>query len=83
MERATECIRSITLLLQPCRRDLFICPASTEQMPCVTQCNKSAGALEWWVDLFPPWPYLSRAVGKDRGVLHVPYPEDLYLFTLE
>lgn len=39
---------NITLLLQPCRRDLLTCPASKERMPCgssATQCNKSARAL--------------------------------------
>lgn len=45
--RATE-PTNITLLLQPCRRDLLTCPAFKERMPCgssVTQCNKSARAL--------------------------------------
>lgn len=35
------------------------------------------------ISMFPPWPYLSRAAGMDRGVLHALSPADLYLFTLE
>lgn len=35
------------------------------------------------ISTFPPWPYLSRAVGTDRGMLHALSPADLYHFTLE
>lgn len=45
--RATE-PKNITLLLQPCRRDLLTCPAPKKQMPrgsSVTQRNESARAL--------------------------------------
>lgn len=34
------------------------------------------------ISTFLLWPYLSRAAGMDRAVLHALSPADLYLFTL-
>lgn len=78
VERATEPARTMTLLLQPCRRDS--CPASRNR--CLWQLHHTGQQASphtlcgGWI----PWRYLSRAVAPDRTVPQALSPADLSLF---
>lgn len=39
------------------------------------------GVLGGPISTFPPWPYLSRAVGMDRGTSRALSPADLFIFS--
>lgn len=88
--RATE-PTNITLLLQPCRRDLLTCPASKERMPCgssVTQCNKSARALPGagWMYFhlsalaLLPYPTLAKGLLEWTGLCCMPSLLQTFIF---
>lgn len=88
MERATEPTRNITLLLhlaegtcspaQHPGNGRLVAALSHSATSQLEHCSMVGGPIS----TFPPWPYLSRAAGTDRGVPHGPSPADLYLFTL-